>query len=139
MRASGVIISAAAMLTLDLRLVLVSILVVLSASILLALALDRRFGRKSSQTILLSPADSAETRLRPLLNDVAHEFRTPLAVLLVHLEALRSPTVPPETKQESLRLMQAETRRMSRMVSNLLPRFCPNWVTIHRSLTTTAA
>jgi two-component system phosphate regulon sensor histidine kinase PhoR len=108
------------MLVLELRLILVGVLVILLVSILLALVLDRRFWRKSSRAVPLAPSDGSEARLRPFLNDLAHELRTPLAVLLTHLEVQRSPTVPPETKQESVRLMQAEARRMSRMVSNIL-------------------
>jgi two-component system phosphate regulon sensor histidine kinase PhoR len=108
------------MFVLDLRVILLAALLVFILVALLAVWLDRRIWRKPSSPAARAPADPFETRLRPLLNDVAHEFRTPLAVLLVHLEVLRSPTVPPETKQESIRLMQAETRRMSQMVSNIL-------------------
>ncbi|MDL1896416.1 HAMP domain-containing histidine kinase [Anaerolineae bacterium CFX7] len=120
MRASNAIIRAATMLVLDLRAALFGVLLVLLSSILLALWLDRRFRPKSSRAVILTGSISSETRLRPLLNDLAHELRMPLAVLLTHLEVQRSPTAPSETKQESLRLMQAETRRMSRMVSNIL-------------------
>ncbi|RIK16023.1 MAG: hypothetical protein DCC52_18090 [Chloroflexi bacterium] len=108
------------MLALDLRAALFIVLFVLVLSILLALWLDRRLWRKSSRAIVLTSFDSTETRLRSLLNDLTHELRMPLAVLLTHLEVQRSPTVPPETKQESLRLMHAEARRMSRMGSNIL-------------------
>ncbi len=108
------------MLVLDLRAALFAFLLVLVLSTLLALVLDRRFFRKPATTIRDVPAASSEARVRPFLNDLAHELRTPLAVLLVHLEALRSPTLASETKQESLRLMHAEARRMSRMVSNIL-------------------
>jgi len=108
------------MLVLELRLVLVGVLIFLLVSILLALVLDRCFWRKPPRAAPLAPSDSSETRLRPFLNDLAHELRTPLAVLLTHLEVQRAPAVPLETKQESVRLMQAEARRMSRMVSHIL-------------------
>ncbi|RIK31085.1 MAG: hypothetical protein DCC52_05580 [Chloroflexi bacterium] len=108
------------MFVVDLRVILFAALLLFILAALLAVWFDRRLWRKPSSPAARATSDSFETRLRPLLNDVAHEFRTPLAVLLVHLEVLRSPTVPPETKQESLRLMHAEARRMSRMVSNIL-------------------
>ncbi|MBI4762591.1 MAG: hypothetical protein HY780_15415 [Chloroflexi bacterium] len=108
------------MLVLDLRAAVLGVLLVLLSSILLALWLDRHFWRKSSSSVVLAPSDSSEARLRPILNDLAHEFRTPLAVLLVHLEVLRSPDIAPETTQESIRLMRAELRRMSQMVNHIL-------------------
>lgn len=108
------------MLLFDLRVVLFVILIALVLTALAAIWLDRRLARNRSHQITADVSSSSESHLRPLLNDLAHELRTPLAVLLTHLEIQRRVTVPLETKQESIRLMQAETRRMSQMVSNLL-------------------
>lgn len=108
------------MVVLDLRVALFVLLVILVLILFLAIWLDRRFWRSRPTLPLTSITDSSESRVRPFLNDLAHELRTPLAVLLTHLEIQRSPTVPSETKQASIRLMQAEARRMSQMVSNIL-------------------
>lgn len=111
---------ALAMFILDLRHLLVGLFVILFSSVLLALALDRRYFRKRHAKHVGVQPRASEMRARPFLGDLAHELRTPLAVLLTHLEAQRSATISPETRQESLHLMQAEARRMSRMVSNIL-------------------
>ncbi len=108
------------MLALDLRIVLTFILLVLAFAALAAIWLDRRFWRNRFPLSTLSSPDGSESQLRPFLTDLAHELRTPLAVLLTHLEIQRSSTVPNETKQESIRLLQAEARRMSQMVNNIL-------------------
>lgn len=108
------------MFALDLRVVLIVALLVLGFTALFAVWLDRRFGRRRLSPIVVPIDATSESRTRPFLNDLAHELRTPLAVLLTHLEVQRSLTVPPETKQESIRLMRAEARRMSLMVSNIL-------------------
>lgn len=105
---------------LELRVVLIVGFVVLLLVAILAVWLDRRLLRKNQVTGTQSARIDPSQDLNPLLNDLAHELRTPLAVLLTHLQAQRSPNIPTETRQESLRLMQAETRRMSRMVSNIL-------------------
>jgi two-component system phosphate regulon sensor histidine kinase PhoR len=108
------------MFILELRVILFVLLFALAAVTILAVWIDRRFVRER-RSLIVSPSDSiSESRTRPFLNDLAHELRTPLAVLLTPLEIQRSGTVPLETKQESIRLMQAEARRMSRMVSGIL-------------------
>lgn len=61
-----------------------------------------------------------EQAARFLLSDLSHELRTPLATLLTHLEVLRLPHVPDETRQQSIYLMQVEARRMARLVHDML-------------------
>lgn len=53
-------------------------------------------------------------------SDLAHELRTPLAILLTHLEVLRLPQISEDTRQQSVVLMQQEAKRMSRLVHDLL-------------------
>lgn len=57
---------------------------------------------------------------RFLISDLSHELRTPLATLLTHLEVLRLPQIPEETRRQSIHLMQVEARRMARLVHDLL-------------------
>lgn len=108
------------MISLDLRIVVFGAAALIVLIVVAAIWFDRRFWRSRFPRPFTPVTDSSESRIRPFLNDLAHELRTPLAVLLTHLEIQRSATVPTETKQESIRLMQAEARRMSQMVSNIL-------------------
>jgi two-component system phosphate regulon sensor histidine kinase PhoR len=62
----------------------------------------------------------AEQAARFLLSDLSHELRMPLATLLTHLEVLRLPQIPEETRQQSVHLMQQEAKRMTRLVHHLL-------------------
>ena len=59
---------------------------------------------------------------RDLLVDIAHSFRTPLTSIKVVSSTLLQSDVdwPPETQQEFIRLIDQETDRLGRMVSELL-------------------
>ena len=61
--------------------------------------------------------ESAEERRRRLLNDVAHELRTPLATIEGYLEALADGVVLPGEKAWAV--MQTESRRLRRLVDDL--------------------
>ncbi len=67
-----------------------------------------------------SATQQSEQSTRFMLSDLSHELRTPLATLLTHLEVLRLPHIPEQTRQQSILLMQQETKRMTRLVHNLL-------------------
>ncbi len=62
----------------------------------------------------------AEEARTQLFAGLSHELRTPVGTILTHLEILRLPDIPEETKQQSLRLLQAEARRLARMVHLML-------------------
>jgi len=75
--------------------------------------------------VWLFVADAGESHqglqaMRRLLAGLAHELRTPLATMLTHLEVLRLPAVTPETRAQSLQILEEETRRMLRMVHGVL-------------------
>lgn len=61
-----------------------------------------------------------EEAARSLVNDISHELRTPLATILTHLEVLNLPGVSAETGRQSVDLLKAETRRMARLVQQML-------------------
>ena len=65
-------------------------------------------------------AHGTEQSTRFLLNDLAHELRTPLAMLLTHLEVVRLPNLSPEQHQQSIQLMQVEGKRMARMLHDMV-------------------
>jgi signal transduction histidine kinase len=62
----------------------------------------------------------AEQAARDLLNSLSHELRTPLGTILTHSEILLLPDVSEEIRQQSLRLLKAETKRMSRLINHML-------------------
>jgi signal transduction histidine kinase len=62
----------------------------------------------------------AEQAAGYLLSALAHELRTPIATILTHLEILQLPDISTGTGQQSLRLLKAETQRMSRLIHDML-------------------
>jgi signal transduction histidine kinase len=62
----------------------------------------------------------AEQASRYLLSGLSHELRTPVATILTHLEISLLPDISEEVRQQSLRLLKAETRRMARLVNLML-------------------
>lgn len=62
----------------------------------------------------------AERASQYLLSDLSHELRTPLGTILTHLEILLLTDVSEEIRQQSLRLLKAETKRMARLVQLML-------------------
>ncbi len=118
------------MLVLDLRLLLFTLLLALLAAmgltLWLTLAWHRRqtkIAREHSETQQIRSALAAhdiEQRTRFLLNDLAHELRTPLATLLTHLEVVRLPNISAEQRQQSIQLMQVEGKRMARLLHDML-------------------
>lgn len=110
------------MLMLDLRL---AVFLILLAGTLVGL-FGAFLGMHSQRNTLATPVElSAEYhKLRGssgrLLNDLAHELRTPLATLLTHAEVLHLPNLTQEARDQSIELVRAEGRRMSRLLNLML-------------------
>jgi two-component system phosphate regulon sensor histidine kinase PhoR len=68
----------------------------------------------------VTPQYEAEEARTQLFAGLSHELRTPVGAILTHLEILRLSDVPEEAKQQSLHLLQAEARRLARMVYLML-------------------
>ncbi|WP_281172817.1 sensor histidine kinase [Roseicyclus elongatus] len=63
----------------------------------------------------------AEEMRRDFVANVSHELRTPLTAVLGFIETLRGPArTDPEAQDRFLGIMEAEARRMNRLVSDLL-------------------
>ena len=62
----------------------------------------------------------AEQAAQRLLSGLAHELRTPLGTILTHLEVLRLPDISKEIGQRSLEMLKGETKRMARLVNQML-------------------
>lgn len=55
-----------------------------------------------------------------LLNELAHELRTPVSVILTHLHILYQPDIADQIKVQSLDLVQKEAQHMQRLVHDML-------------------
>lgn len=62
----------------------------------------------------------AEQAASYLFSALSHELRTPIGTILTHLEILLLPDVSEEIRQQSLHLLQTETRRMARLINQML-------------------
>jgi len=62
----------------------------------------------------------AEQAASYLFSSLSHELRTPIGTILTHLEILHLPDVSDEIRQQSLHLLQVETKRMARLVNQML-------------------
>jgi two-component system sensor histidine kinase KdpD len=69
------------------------------------------------ETAALRRADTVKTAL---LRAVSHDLRSPLTAISAAGEAIASPTLAPEEREECSAVIQEETQRLSRLVDNLL-------------------
>jgi two-component system sensor histidine kinase KdpD len=69
------------------------------------------------ETAALRRADVVKTAL---LRAVSHDLRSPLTAISAAGEAIASPTLAPEEREECSAVIQEETQRLSRLVDNLL-------------------
>ena len=69
------------------------------------------------ETAALRRADTVKTAL---LRAVSHDLRSPLTAISAAGEAIGSPSLSPEERAEMAAVIQEETRRLSRLVENLL-------------------
>ncbi len=88
----------------------------LEALLSAALERDRLLGGVV-ETAALRRADTIKTAL---LRAVSHDLRSPLTAISAAGEAVASPSISQEERQEMANVIQEETRRLSRLVDNLL-------------------
>ena len=69
------------------------------------------------ETVALRRADTVKTAL---LRAVSHDLRSPLTAISAAGEAIGSPAVSAQEREEMAAVIQEETRRLSRLVDNLL-------------------
>src|SRR5271163_2619567 len=85
---------------------------------LLSAALEReRLLGGVVETAALRRADAVKTAL---LRAVSHDLRSPLTAISAAGEAVGSPSLSPQERVEMAAVIQEETRRLSRLVDNLL-------------------
>lgn len=61
----------------------------------------------------------AEQNAHRMISDLTHEIRTPVATLLTHIEVLKLPHLPDDTRAQSLAFMQGEGQRLEKLVQNM--------------------
>jgi two-component system OmpR family sensor kinase len=69
---------------------------------------------------LIAKVESTLDAHRAFLADSSHELRRPLAVVRGNLEVLRSGALPVDEREQVIAETEAESRRMSRMLADLL-------------------
>src|ERR1700733_4754510 len=69
------------------------------------------------ETAALPRADTVKTAL---LRAVSHDLRSPLTAISAAGEAIGSPSISPEERAEMVAVIQEETKRLARLVDNLL-------------------
>ncbi len=61
-----------------------------------------------------------EITQRSFLGSVSHDMRTPMTSIAGFVDGIIDGTIPPEKQEQYLRIVSAETHRLSRLVSSLL-------------------
>lgn len=64
--------------------------------------------------------EKSEKTRRELIANVSHELKTPMTTITGFADGILDGTVPPEKHDEYLRAISSETRRLSRLVRNML-------------------
>ena len=64
--------------------------------------------------------EQSEMRRNEFIANVSHELKTPMTTIAGFAEGILDGTIPPERERESLQVISAETRRLSRLVRRML-------------------
>jgi len=69
---------------------------------------------------MASSLDNLENLRKNFISDVSHELRTPLTTISGFVEGILDGTIPPENQNEYLDVVLSESKRLSRLITNLL-------------------
>lgn len=69
---------------------------------------------------MASALDNLEDSRNSFISDVSHELRTPLTTITGFVEGILDGTVPEENREEYLGVVLSESKRLSRLITNLL-------------------
>lgn len=69
---------------------------------------------------MASSLQNLEKLRRGFISDVSHELRTPMTTISGFVEGILDGTIPEENRNEYLKVVLSESKRLSRLVTNLL-------------------
>jgi signal transduction histidine kinase len=69
---------------------------------------------------MASSLDNLEQLRQGFISDVSHELRTPLTTISGFVEGILDGTIPKESQEEYLDVVLSESKRLSRLITNLL-------------------
>jgi len=69
---------------------------------------------------MASSLDNLESLRNRFISDVSHELRTPLTTITGFVEGIIDGTIPEENRDEYLEIVLSESKRLSRLITNLL-------------------
>ncbi len=82
---------------------------------------DNEFGKLARNiNDMASSLDSLESLRKRFISDVSHELRTPLTTISGFTEGILDGTIPEENRAEYLEVVLSESKRLSRLITNLL-------------------
>lgn len=64
--------------------------------------------------------DKSETRRREFIANVSHELKTPMTSISGYVDGILDGVIPPEKEKKYLETVSAETKRLSRLVAQML-------------------
>ena len=64
--------------------------------------------------------ERSETQRNEFIANVSHELKTPMTTIAGFADGILDGTIPPERERESLQVISSETRRLSRLVRQML-------------------
>ena len=64
--------------------------------------------------------EKGESRRQEFVANVSHELKTPMTTISGYVDGILDGTIPPEKSREYLNLVSQETKRLSRLVRNML-------------------
>jgi signal transduction histidine kinase len=69
---------------------------------------------------MASSLEKGESRRQEFVANVSHELKTPMTTISGYVDGILDGTIPPEKSREYLNLVSQETKRLSRLVRNML-------------------
>ncbi len=69
---------------------------------------------------MASSLENLENLRNTFISDVSHELRTPLTTISGFVEGIIDGTIPEENREEYLQVVLSESKRLSRLITNLL-------------------
>lgn len=74
----------------------------------------------SSFNFMAASIEDLENQRQSFISDVSHELRTPMTSITGFIEGILDGTIPPEKQNDYLNIVLSETKRLTRLVNDLL-------------------